>query len=369
MPPFNLKGLLQDEEFLFAAGLLQQGSQGKSLGAAAFPALVQAGKIKKSFAPKDKERRIVKGNDGFQYYADTGERVLPNVEKQIKPTDRRIIKGADGYNYFSDNMERVLPNVEKQIKPTKRNIIKDAAGFQRYADTGERVFPGVEKPNKSKSVKPLTDNQKLELDLNKNDNVTGTFDAAGNLIDYKVSSKIDDRMGKISKAVKDSGLQESDEALRSLENYIVDLKGQGYENLPGIGLVQGRTPGAAISAEGKKLRSLVSAYENITLKKRSGAAVTPSELLRVQAELAGAIKTSDENVLLDVIRRNRNVLEKQKKTVFAAYRPDDVSIYQDKGGLSYFKSPLDFNIGNQPIRTGLEDLSLEELEELLKKTK
>jgi len=176
-------------------------------------------------------------------------------------------------------------------------------------------------------------------------------------------------MGKISKAVKDSSLQESDEALRALENYIVDLKGQGYENLPGIGLVQGRTPGAAISAEGKKLRSLVSAYENITLKKRSGAAVTPSELLRVQAELAGAIKTSDENVLLDVIRRNRNVLEKQKKTVFAAYRPDDVSIYQDKGGLSYFKSPLDFNIGNQPIRTGLEDLSLEELEELLKKTK
>ena len=43
---FNLKGLLQDEEFLFAAGLLQQGSQGKSIGAAAFPSLVQAGKIK-----------------------------------------------------------------------------------------------------------------------------------------------------------------------------------------------------------------------------------------------------------------------------------------------------------------------------------
>ena len=62
-------------------------------------------------------------------------------------------------------------------------------------------------------------------------------------------------------------------------------------------------------------------------------------------------------------------LEKQKKTVFAAYRPDDVNIYQDKGGLGYFQSPLDFNVGNQPVRTGLEDLSLEELEELLKKTK
>ena len=54
--PFNLKGLLQDEEFLFAAGLLQQGSQGKSLGAAAFPSLIQAGKIKQAFTPKNQQR-------------------------------------------------------------------------------------------------------------------------------------------------------------------------------------------------------------------------------------------------------------------------------------------------------------------------
>ena len=308
---FNLKGLLQDEEFLVAAGLLSAGAKGQSLGQAAFPALVQAGQLKKAFAPTVNKTKSV-------FDKSKGENVLA--------TDKQIAENPDNYSPYKES-------------------------------------------NKSKSVRPLTDNQKLGLDLNTNDNVTGTFDRAGNLIDYKVSSKIDDRMGKIAKAVKDSSLQESDEALKALENYIVDLKNQGYENLPGIGLVQGRTPGAAISAEGKKLRSLVSAYENITLKKRSGAAVTPSELTRVQAELAGAIKTADENVLLDVIRRNRNVLEKQKKTVFAAYRPEDVNIYQDKGGLGYFQSPLDFNVGNQPVRTGLEDLSLEELEELLKKTK
>ena len=48
---FNLKGLLQDEEFLLGAGLLAQGSQGKNLGAALMPSLVQAGKIKKAFTP------------------------------------------------------------------------------------------------------------------------------------------------------------------------------------------------------------------------------------------------------------------------------------------------------------------------------
>ena len=63
----------------------------------------------------------------------------------------------------------------------------------------------------------------------------------------------------------------------------------------------------------------------------------------------------------------RNVLEKQKKTVFAAYRPDDVNIYQDKGGLSYFDSPLNFELGGQTTLTGLENLSDQELEELLKR--
>ena len=48
---FNLKGLLQDEEFLVAAGLLSAGAKGQSLGQAAFPALVQAGQLKKAFEP------------------------------------------------------------------------------------------------------------------------------------------------------------------------------------------------------------------------------------------------------------------------------------------------------------------------------
>ena len=48
---FNLKGLLQDEEFLLGAGLLSAGSQGQNLGSALMPSLVQAGKIKKAFAP------------------------------------------------------------------------------------------------------------------------------------------------------------------------------------------------------------------------------------------------------------------------------------------------------------------------------
>ena len=78
------KGLLQDEDFLVAAGLLQQGAQGKSVGEGLFTSISQAGQLKKLFGGKKKERKIIKGADGYQYYADTKERVFPDVVKEKK---------------------------------------------------------------------------------------------------------------------------------------------------------------------------------------------------------------------------------------------------------------------------------------------
>jgi len=41
--------------------------------------------VKSAFGGEDGQRRILKGADGFQYYADTKERVLPEVEATQKP--------------------------------------------------------------------------------------------------------------------------------------------------------------------------------------------------------------------------------------------------------------------------------------------
>ena len=76
------------------------------------------------------------------------------------------------------------------------------------------------------------------------------------------------------------------------------------------------------------------------MKVRSGAAVTPSELLRVQNELAGAIKTANEAVFLEILQTNRKIMEKQKKETFSLYRPEDIKAYQERGGLSLYESPL-----------------------------
>lgn len=60
---FDLRGLLQDEEFLLGAGLLSAGSQGQSLGQAAFPQMLQAGRtaaIFKEAAKKEETSKFVK---------------------------------------------------------------------------------------------------------------------------------------------------------------------------------------------------------------------------------------------------------------------------------------------------------------------
>jgi hypothetical protein len=86
-------------------------------------------------------RKTVKGADGYTYYADTQERVLPGVVAKSTDGGRKTIKGADGFQYYADTQERVLPGVEG--KAEVRDTFKGADGYQYYSDTKERVLPDV----------------------------------------------------------------------------------------------------------------------------------------------------------------------------------------------------------------------------------
>ena len=70
---FNLKGLLQDEEFLLGAGLLSAGSQGKSLGGALMPTLIQSAQIKKLTTPKDTRTNLMKNLESAGFEPGTEE--------------------------------------------------------------------------------------------------------------------------------------------------------------------------------------------------------------------------------------------------------------------------------------------------------
>ena len=85
------------------------------------------------------KRRIVQGADGFNYYADTGERVLPNVVANTE-TSNKTYRGADGYNYWltgPNANERVNPNIESKTNTLSnplRTISKDGVDVGAIRD-------------------------------------------------------------------------------------------------------------------------------------------------------------------------------------------------------------------------------------------
>ena len=56
---FDLRGLLEDENFLIGAGLLTAGAKGQSAGEAIFPSIINAAKVKKTFEDTAKSTKSV----------------------------------------------------------------------------------------------------------------------------------------------------------------------------------------------------------------------------------------------------------------------------------------------------------------------
>nr|BAR28759.1 hypothetical protein [uncultured Mediterranean phage uvMED] len=67
------KGLLQDEDFLVAAGLLQQGAQGKSVGEGLFTSISQAGQLKKMFGGNKNLMEVFNKTTGEKQFATSDQ--------------------------------------------------------------------------------------------------------------------------------------------------------------------------------------------------------------------------------------------------------------------------------------------------------
>ena len=91
---------------LLGSAIYSQGIQGKDPLAALFPAITQTAALQQYMTPKKKERKIVKGADGFNYFADTGERVLPGVQaKPPTPEDPNKVKRGQ-----TENLQKLFTN-------------------------------------------------------------------------------------------------------------------------------------------------------------------------------------------------------------------------------------------------------------------
>ena len=154
--------------FFLGASIIGSGMQGRDPFSSVLPAATQTAQLQQLLTPEEKERRIVKGADGFQYYADTGERVLPGVKASPKDSkERRIIKDIDGRQRYADTGELVFPNVKtptpkdesakikRESIKSFQQIYKDNATVKNYNTAQEqlnKVLAGAEQDSAAGDV-------------------------------------------------------------------------------------------------------------------------------------------------------------------------------------------------------------------------
>jgi len=115
---------------------------------------------------------------------------LANLSKTLQTPNRPTSKGADGFLYYTDTGERVLPNVELPAKD--RKTATDSFGVLRFVDTGEQVFEGDEK-------KQVTYNTAKDI----NDQLRYTEGPnQGDLVFPDVEKNVEDKERKTEKDIK-----------------------------------------------------------------------------------------------------------------------------------------------------------------------
>ena len=84
------------QSVLLGSAIYGQGLQGRDPFSALLPAVTQTAQLQQFLTPKEKERKIITGADGFQYYADTGDRVLPGVKALSKEPNYKTLFNKSG---------------------------------------------------------------------------------------------------------------------------------------------------------------------------------------------------------------------------------------------------------------------------------
>ncbi len=168
----------------------------------------------------------------------------------------------------------------------------------------------------------------------------------------KIVQAANKRANKIGKDFETAKFRNAESALFEIE---ISLQGilksdkdgrliVGSADIPGFGAVAGTLAeipiiGKLLSPEGKALRQQVQALANITLKDRSGAAVTTPEFERFKLEF-GTGQLKNEAELLEGLRLARAGIERHKQNLLKGHDADAVRVYQSRVG----SSNSEFNI-------------------------
>jgi hypothetical protein len=157
------------------------------------------------------ERKIIKGADGYQYYADDGTRVLPGVvkaEKEEKPQYTTVNPGESLYKDGELVVERIMPEKDqKLIKLNPNQILIDPSTKEEVARGIEKSDLTVYKLNPGQKVfdkdgKVIAFYEDTDEDIIKLNPGQKAFDKDGNLLFESPATEQEGRIFKLSQGQK-----------------------------------------------------------------------------------------------------------------------------------------------------------------------
>ena len=217
---FNLKGLLQDEEFLLGAGLLSAGSQGQGIGQAAFPQMLQAARTSAIFreaAKKEETSKFV--NDYKKTLPENSPlRSLPDsamVDYITKSEIAKINKKSASTTAMKNAMALGLsPGTKEYDEYIRGSTLKtDAAVNELRQQEGQVLNPS----QRDKIVKDNKFVQEMGVKLN---DVINKIDKEPSLAGLKGSAR---RFGnQMATAAKDFGIDVSSFLPKGSKEFLFD---------------------------------------------------------------------------------------------------------------------------------------------------
>lgn len=129
-------------------------------------------------------------------------------------------------------------------------------------------------------------------------------------------------------ALEKAGLPTADAVLRDVEDMLGTDSAKAKERANTIAGTDAWKPDLLVGADQQKLRQAANKLFNITLKDRSGAAVTNQELERLKQEFAtGVWKSPDQ--FINGVTRAREIIKNHYAAVASSYGPDALKGYNE----------------------------------------
>ena len=217
---FNLKGLLQDEEFLLGAGLLSAGSQGQGLGQAVFPQMLQAARTSAIFKEAAKKEETSKFVDDFKKTLPTDSplKALPDSAMVDYITKSEIAK-INKRSALTTSMKNAMalglsPGTKEYDEYIRGSTLKTDAAVNQARQAGGEVL------NPSQRDKIVKDNkfvQNMGIKLN---DVINKIDEEPSLAGLKGAAR---RFGnQVATAGKDFGIDISSFLPKGSKEFLFD---------------------------------------------------------------------------------------------------------------------------------------------------